>query len=226
VQGVDRWSDEDDWPPPGVMDRRLHLRADGGLSFEPPEDGEPPGAYVYDPERPCPTRGGSILMPRHHPAGPVDQTPLLGRRDVLCFTSAPLDGDLQVIGHVRAVLHAATTAPDTDWVVKLCRVDTRGRTLNVCDGILRASYRRSPNERQPVEPGAVERYEVDLWATAIVFRPGERLRVLVTSSDFPRYDRNPNTGALGVEATESVPALQRIFHDAQHPSHVVLPVRD
>jgi putative CocE/NonD family hydrolase len=122
------------------------------------------------------------------------------------------------------VLYAATSAPDTDWVVKLCRVDSGGRTLNVCDGILRASYRRSSSEREPVEPGAVERYEVDLWATAIGFSPGERLRVLMTSSDFPRYDRNPNTGELGVEAAASVPALQRIFHDRNHPSHLVLPV--
>jgi putative CocE/NonD family hydrolase len=224
VQGVNRWRDADDWPVAGVNDRRLHLRSDGGLTFEPPVDGEPPDAYAYDPERPCPTRGGTLLMPRQYPAGPVDQEPLLHRSDVLCFTSAPLDRELEVIGHVRAVLHAATSAPDTDWVVKLCRVDSRGRTLNVCDGILRASYRRSPSERVPVEPGAVERYEVDLWATAIAFAPGERLRVLVTSSDFPRYDRNPNTGELGVEAASSVPALQRIFHDRAHPSHLVLPV--
>jgi putative CocE/NonD family hydrolase len=179
---------------------------------------------VYDPEQPSPTRGGSLLMPRQYPAGPVDQAALLSRRDVMCYTSAPLEHDLEVIGHVRAVLFAATSAPDTDWVVKLCRVDATGRTLNVCDGILRASYRHSTAERRPVEPGAVERYEVDLWATAIVFRAGERLRVLVTSSDFPRYDRNPNTGELGVAASGSVPALQRIFHDPQRPSHVVLPV--
>jgi putative CocE/NonD family hydrolase len=224
VQGVNRWRDADDWPLAGVSDRRLHLRSGGGLTFEPPVDGEPPDAYAYDPERPCPTQGGTLLMPRQYPAGPVDQGPLLHRPDVLCFTSAPLDRELEVIGHIRAVLHAATSAPDTDWVVKLCRVDTAGRTLNVSDGILRASYRRSPSERVLVEPGAVERYEVDLWATAIAFAPGERLRVLVTSSDFPRYDRNPNTGELGVEAASSVPALQRIFHDREHPSHLVLPV--
>jgi putative CocE/NonD family hydrolase len=224
VQGVNRWRDADDWPLAGVTDRRLHLRSAGALTFEPPDDDEPPDAYVFDPEQPCPTRGGALLMPRHYAAGPVEQGPLLHRRDVLCFTSAPLDGELEVIGHVRAVLYAATTAPDTDWVVKLCRVDSGGRTFNVCDGVLRASYRRSQSERRPVEPGAVERYEVDLWATAIVFAPGEQLRVLVTSSDFPRYDRNPNTGELGVEAAGSIPALQQIFHDREHASHVVLPV--
>jgi uncharacterized protein len=224
VQGANRWRDADDWPLAGVTDRRLHLRSGGGLTFEPPKDGEPADTYAYDPERPCPTRGGTLLMPRHFPPGPVDQGPLLHRPDVLCFTSEPLHRELEVIGHIRAVLYAATSAPDTDWVVKLCRLDSGGRTLNVCDGILRASYRRSPSEREPVIPGAVERYEVDLWATAVAVAPGDRLRVLVTSSDFPRYDRNPNTGELGVEAASSVPALQRIFHDAQHPSHVLLPV--
>jgi putative CocE/NonD family hydrolase len=224
VQGVNRWREADDWPLPGVTGRRLHLRSGGVLTFEPPVDGELPDAYAYDPEQPCPTRGGTLLMPRQYPAGPVDQGPLLHRPDVLCFTSAPLERELEVIGHIRAVLYAATSAPDTDWVVKLCRVDSGGRTLNVCDGILRASYRRSLGEREPVEPGAVERYEIDLWATAIGFSPGERLRVLVTSSDFPRYDRNPNTGELGVDAAASVPALQRIFHDREHPSHLVLPV--
>ena len=224
VQGVNRWRDADDWPLPGVEERPLHLRAGGELTFEPPDASELSDAYVYDPENPCPTRGGTLLMPRHHPAGPVDQSSLLERRDVLVYTTAPLERELEVIGHVRAVLYAATSAPDTDWVVKLCRVDRDGRTRNVCDGIVRASYRRSSASREPVEPGAVERYEVDLWATAIVFAPGERVRVLVTSSDFPRYDRNPNTGELGIEATGSVPALQRIFHDADRPSCIVLPV--
>ena len=224
VQGVNRWREADDWPLPGVTVRRLHLRSGGGLTFEPPVDSEPPDAYAYDPEQPCPTRGGTLLMPRKYPAGPVDQGPLLPRPDVLCFTSAALDRELEIIGHIRAVLYAATSAPDTDWVVKLCRVEAGGRTLNVCDGILRASYRRSASNREPVKPGAVERYEIDLWATAIALAPGERLRVLVTSSDFPRYDRNPNTGELGVEATASVPALQQIFHDPEHPSHLALPV--
>ena len=120
--------------------------------------------------------------------------------------------------------HEDSSAPDTDWVVKLCDVHPDGRTLNICDGVLRASYRRSSSERSPVEPGAVDRYDVDLWATSMLFRRGHRLRVLLTSSDFPRYDRNPNTGALGVEAAGGEPALQRVFHDAQRPSHLVLPV--
>ena len=224
VQGTNRWRDADDWPLAGVTEQRLHLRSGASLSFEPPDGTEPPDVYAYDPEDPCPTVGGALVMAGRYRAGPVHQGPLLDRSDVLCFTSAPLERELEVIGHVSAVLYASTSAPDTDWVVKLCRVDATGHTLNVCDGILRASYRRSLSQRELVTPGALERYEVDLWTTAIAFAPGERLRVLVTSSDFPRYDRNPNTGELGVEAASSVPALQRIFHDSEHPSHLVLPV--
>ena len=125
---------------------------------------------------------------------------------------------------VGAVLYAATSAPDTDWVVKLCDVHPDGRTLNVCDGILRARYRTSWDAPTLVEPGSVERYEIDLWATSQLFRAGHRIRVLVTSSDFPRYDRNPNTGALGVEAAALEPARQRIFRDADRASHLLLPI--
>jgi putative CocE/NonD family hydrolase len=131
-----------------------------------------------------------------------------------------------VTGPVKAVLHAATSAPDTDWVVKLCDVHPDGRTFNVCDGIARVRYRLGLDRPNLVEPGAVERYEVDLWATSIVFKAGHRIRVLVTSSDFPRYDRNPNTGELGTEATTTTPAMQRVFHDAQYASHIVLPIVD
>jgi putative CocE/NonD family hydrolase len=194
------------------------------LSFEPPRDDEAPDTFVYDPEDPCPTCGGGLLMPGGHVAGPVDQAPILDRADVLTYTSPPLDADLEVTGPVSAVLYAATSATDTDWVVKLCEVRADERTLNVCDGILRASYRDSQEERSLLEPDTVERYEIDMWATSIVFSAGSRLRVLLTSSDFPRYDRNPNTGELGVEATSSVAATQRIFHEVGHRSHLRLPV--
>jgi putative CocE/NonD family hydrolase len=225
VQRLNRWRDEDDWPLARARPTPWYLGAGGTLGPEPPAAAEEPDDYVYDPSDPCPTRGGTLLLPRTHPAGPVDQSPLLDRRDVLVYTSEPLERDLEVTGPVAAVLYAATSARDTDWVVKLCDVRPDGRTLNVCDGILRASYRdRAWDSPRPVEPGAVERYEVDLWATSIVFRAGHRLRVLVTSSDFPRYDRNPNTGALGVEASTTEAARQRVFHDASRASHVLLPI--
>jgi hypothetical protein len=129
-----------------------------------------------------------------------------------------------VIGPVTAVLYASTSGPDTDWVVKLCDVHPDGRTFNITDGVLRARDRNSATEPTLVEPFAVECYEVELAPTAIVFKAGHRLRVLVTSSDFPRYDRNLNTGQLGIDSAEMRPALQTIFSDGQRGSHVVLPV--
>jgi hypothetical protein len=224
VQGLDRWRDEDAWPLERARATRWHLRAGGGLDHEPPEPDEAPDAYVYDPLDPCPTTGGTLLLPRTYPAGPVEQSAVLGRRDVLVYTSGPLAADLELTGPVTAVLHAATSAPDTDWVVKLCEVRPDGRTYNVCDGILRARYRRSAEEPSLVPREEVQRYEIDLWATSIVLRAGQRLRVVVTSSDFPRYDRNPNTGEFGVDAVSTMPALQRVFHDAARPSYLVLPV--
>lgn len=223
VQGVNRWRDEEAWPLARAVATPWYLSGDG-IGPKAPGAGEEPDSYVYDPEDPCPTRGGAILMPRTYPPGPVDQAPILRRPDVLSYTSDPLAEDLEVTGPVTAVLYAATDARDTDWVVKLCQVLPDGRTLNVCDGILRARYRRGFDAAAPVEPGAVERYEIDLWSTSIVFRAGQRIRVIVTSSDFPRYDRNPNTGELGVDATSTRPARQAIFHDAERASHVLLPI--
>ncbi|HVF52564.1 MAG TPA: CocE/NonD family hydrolase [Actinomycetota bacterium] len=223
VQGINRWRDEDDWPLSRAVDTPWFLGAGDALSPAAPGPDEEHDSYVYDPSDPCPTLGGNLLMPRTYVPGPVEQSPILGRSDVLTYTSEPFSADLEFTGHVKAVLYAATDAPDTDWVVKLCVVYEDGRTFNVVDGIMRGSYRNGP-ERTLVDPGAVERYDIDLWATSIVIRAGQRLRVVVTSSDFPRYDRNPNNGELGVEATATVPARQRIFHDAERASHVLLPV--
>ncbi len=223
VQGLNRWRDEQEWPLARAGAAPLYLRAQGGLGFVAPGD-EQPDTYVYDPNDPTPTCGGSLLMPAIYRRGPVDQAPLLSRRDVLCYTSEALAQDLEITGEVRAVLYAASSARDTDWMIKLCDVHPDGRTYNICDGVLRARYRASMTEPALIEPEAVLRYEIDLWATSIVLRAGHRLRVLVTSSDFPRYDRNPNTGELGIEATRLHPATQKIFHDAQRASHVILPI--
>lgn len=224
VQGTNRWRDEAVWPLARAQERALFLGADRGLSFEAPSAQQSPDAYVYDPADPCPTCGGSLLMPATYRPGPIDQAPWLQRQDVLCYTAPPLEQDLEVTGPVKAVLFAATSAPDTDWIVKLCDVHPDGRTYNVCDGVLRAQFRESLSDPKLVEPGAVLRYDIDLGATSIVFRAGHRLRVLVTSSDFPRYDRNPNTGEFGVNATHMKTAQQRIYHDSQQASHLLLPV--
>ena len=231
VQGLDRWRSEEAWPLARAVDTPWYLRAGGALSLDPPESpGRPCAAanggsdsYVYDPDDPCPTCGGALLMPYHFRAGPVDQRPIMDRRDVRAYTSEPLEREVEVTGNVRVVLHASTSAPDTDWVVKLCDVHPDGRTFNVCDGVLRASHHARVTG-QEIVPGRIVEWEIDLWATSMVFGAGHRLRLLVTSSDFPRYDRNPNTGEQPSVAASSAPALQRIYRDAAHPSHIVLPV--
>jgi len=135
-----------------------------------------------------------------------------------------LESDLCIAGPVTAVLHAASSAPDTDWVVRLCDVWPDGRSLSVCDGILRARYRESMVQPTLLTPNQVYQFQVDLWSTAQLFKAGHRLRIHVTSSDFPRYDRNLNTG--GPFGTESHSAVARntVFHDAMRPSHLLLPV--
>ena len=210
VQGVNRWRDEDDWPPARARPMNWFLRSAGVLSPEPP-GAEGSDTFEFDPSDPCPTLGGDLVKPPAFPPGPLDQTPIMQRRDVLVYTSAVLDRDLEVIGPVRAFLHAATSGVCTDFVVKLCDVHEDGRTFNVCDGIVRTT---TPDGE----------WTVDLWATAIVFRRGHRIRVLVSSSDFPRYERNPNTGDEPWEATVFERVQQRVFHDAGRPSRVVVPV--
>ena len=144
---------------------------------------------------------------------------------MLTYTMLPLEGDLTVVGPVKAILYGTSSAPDTDWVVRLCDVWPDGRSLSVCDGILRARYRDSLSHTELMKPEQVYRFEVELWATAQVFAAGHRLRVEVTSSDFPRYDRNLNTGgAFGRESHGHV-ANNTLFHDRMRPSHILLPIQ-
>lgn len=222
VQGRNRWRDEQEWPPARAQVRAWYLNGDGSFGRERHAAGTTARSFIYDPNDPCPTCGGSLLLPTQYTPGPVDQAPLRGRRDVLEYTSDVLDADLEITGALKAVLYVATSGRDTDFMLKLCDVHPDGRTLNVVDGVLRLSL-RDGRRRELVEPGTRLRIEVDLWATSMVFKAGHRLRVLVTSSDFPRYDRNPNTGELAHQATVLVPALQQVFHDDAGASHLLLP---
>ncbi|UGS37063.1 Cocaine esterase [Capillimicrobium parvum] len=224
VMGRNRWQDETEWPPARAVATRWHLHSDAGLSPRAPDSGARARTYVHDPADPVPTIGGATLLPLDHRRGSASQADLLTRPDVLVFTSEVLDQALEVIGRVRAELWAATSARDADWVIKLCDVHPDGRTFNVCDGIVRASLRDSswaaPRPIQPYEP---VRYEIDLLSTAMVFDAGHRLCVLVMSSDFPRYDRNPGTGEWSLDADGLLVAAQQVFCDAQRPSFVELP---
>lgn len=222
LQGRNRWRDLDDWPDQRATVESWYLGAGGSLTASPPITDQPPDAYVYDPDNPCPTCGGNLLMPMQYTPGPVDQAPILSRSDVLAYTSEPLTRDLEIVGPVHALLYAATSGRDTDWVVKLCDVHPDGLTLNLCDGVVRASY-QSADRGTAHQPGEAHPWEISLWSTAAVVKAGHRLRVLVTSSDFPRYDRNPNTGENPFAATTAKPALQQVFHDPDHPSRIQLP---
>ena len=217
LMGANRWLELDSWPPAGVTYRPLFFHSGGAASFAAPSsDDERPDSFTYDPREPVPSL---ILYPQ---LGPKDHRPIEDR--VLTYTSSVLESDLSIAGPVTAVLHAASSAPDTDWVVRLCDVWPDGRSISVCDGILRARYRESMTQPTLLTPNQVYEFQVDLWSTAQVFKAGHRLRIHVTSSDFPRYDRNLNTGGpFGTESHSTV-ARNTVFHDPMRPSHVVLPV--
>jgi putative CocE/NonD family hydrolase len=221
LMGTNRWLACSDWPPPDVTYRSLHLRSgaepgQGSLTFDDPPVDDPPDSFVYDPAEPVPSLVSSFAV------RPVDCRPIEDR--VLLYESDVLQADLHVVGPVKAVLYAASSARDTDWIVRLCDVWPDGRSLLVCDGILRARYRESFERQVLMEPGQVYRFEVDLRATAQTFRAGHRLLVHVTSSDFPRYDRNLNTGGMFAQESEFQFATNSVFHDAVRPSHLVLPI--
>jgi putative CocE/NonD family hydrolase len=146
------------------------------------------------------------------------------RGDVLCYTSAPVIADLEVTGPIKVVLYAATDGPDTDWTAKLVDVSPTGYAKNLCDGIIRARYRESLSQPTLLEPNRVYAYEIDMSVTGNVFRKGHCLRVEISSSNFPRFDRNPNTGHDFGSDTEMRPAHQSVYHTRENPSHILLPV--
>jgi uncharacterized protein len=231
VMGENRWRGYEEWPVPGSREERWYLHGGGILSREEPEESAP-DEYAYDPEDPVPTIGGALLMPQVYRAGARDQRPNEERPDVLVYTSEELTEDYTAIGVVYATLYAASSAPDTDFVARLVDVYPDGRAIGVTDGIIRASARESypapgviePKEPLPITPGEVYEYVIDMWATGVVFKAGHRVRVEITSSSFPRWDRNLNTGEDTKDSTRSETAHQQIFHDPEHPSSITLTV--
>jgi putative CocE/NonD family hydrolase len=232
--GENAWRESPAWPPPhDEVHWYLHsggsantLAGDGALSRMAPTD-ELPDAYVYDPLDPVPTVYGKTLMPTILPAGIADQTRVEERADVLCYTSEPLAAPLAVNGRIRVELWASSSAPDTDFTAKLVDVAPDGYAMNLAEGIVRARHRDSPRRRSaPLAPGEPTFFALDLWDLAHTFLPGHRLRLEVSSSNFPRFDRNTNTGhELGADGeADAVRAEQRVLHDAGHQSVLVLPV--
>jgi putative CocE/NonD family hydrolase len=233
VMGVDYWRDEHEWPLERTLWTPYYLRSggnantlhgDGWLSTAPAEE-EAPDEYAYDPENPTPTNGGcNCCNPEIVPWGVYDQRPIEMRPDVLVYTTPPLEHDLEVTGPVVVTLFASTDGPDTDFTAKLIDVSPDGKAWNLCDGIIRGRYRNGRGPAELLMPGEVYEFVIDLWVTSNVFRKGHSIRLEISSSNFPRFDRNLNTGEPIADDASPRVAQQTVFHDAEYPSHVLLPV--
>jgi len=234
VMGANVWRDEQEWPLARAVNTRYYLHSnghantlhgDGVLRTETPAS-DPSDAYTYDPAHPVLTRGGALLMTPEFPGGPFDQRETESREDVLVYSTPELTQDVEVTGPIMVHLWATSSATDTDFVARLVDVYPNGYAQNLTDGIIRARYRAFPQGEQPslIEPGKAYEYEIDLWATSNVFKAGHRIRVYISSSNFPRFNRNLNTGEKTFGGTRMMKAQQTIYHDAEHPSAVLLPI--
>ena len=237
IMGLDAWRDEADWPLPDTRYEKWYLHSagransaagDGRLSTSAPR-AEQPDTYLYDPRDPVATCGGATFLPGLFVAanaGPRDQRAIEARADVLCYTSAVLEEDLEVTGPVSLTLFVSSSALDTDFTGKLVDVYADGRAMILTDGILRARYRESLSTVKLMQPGTVYELQIDMVATANLFRAGHRIRLEVSSSNFPRFDRNTNSGGVIADETAAdfVVATNRVWHDGSYPSHLVLPV--
>ena len=218
VMGADRpaWRELDDFPPP-ARHTRFYLHTDWVLTMEPPGASSPSDRYRYDPADPTPALGGALLA--FQGAGPQDNRPLEARPDVLCYTTSPLTRDVEVIGPVRLELFVRSSLPRTDFFGRLCDVAPDGRSTNICDGLFRVEAGRGE-----AQPDGSLRIEIDMWATAHLFRQRHRLRLSVSSGAHPRWSRNLGTGQALATGVSMAVAEQTIYHDQAHPSALVLPV--
>jgi putative CocE/NonD family hydrolase len=223
VLGENKWRAEHEWPLARARDMPLYLAGSptgrppskgGRLTVERPADREPVRTFIYDPRNPVPSRGGAMLGYR---AGIYLQNDVETRADVLVFTSEPLAEALEITGPVRAVLYVTTSAPNTDFTVKLVDVHPDGKAYNVTDGILRRAYQQS-RANAPTE------ITVELSPTSMLFRKGHRIRIHISSSNYPRFDRNPNTGRDIARETSPVSAVQQVFLGGDTASRIVLSV--
>jgi putative CocE/NonD family hydrolase len=227
--GENKWRSLPDWPPPNVRQIPYYLhsqrgansvRGDGVLSTAPPDE-ENADRFVYDPDNPVPSLGGANLA---IDMGVQDQRPVEERDDVLVYTSEPLEQPLEITGPVSVVLWASSSAVDTDFTAKLVDVHPDGYAQNLLDGIIRARYRESASHPRLMEAGRPYKFTIDLWATSNLFLRGHRIRLEISSSNFPRFDRNLNTGEAFGEGVKGIAARQTVYHERAMASHVLLPV--
>lgn len=233
IMGVNEWREEHEWPLPRTDWQKWYLHSggeangllgDGTISVASPQD-ESTDNFTYNPEYPVQTVGGNnCCSPEVVPWGPYDQRGVEMRPDVLVYSSDPLESDMTVIGPIKLVLHAATDGVDTDWTAKLVDVSPSGYAMNLCDGIVRTRYRDSFKKPEMLTPSEIYEYEFDVGVTGNVFKAGHQIRLEVSSSNFPRYDRNLNTGEDNGTSTEMRSAEQTVHHSAARPSHIVLPI--
>ncbi|MGA7632683.1 MAG: CocE/NonD family hydrolase [Terriglobales bacterium] len=233
VMGTNQWRDEDDWPLARANSTKYFLhshgdansaRGNGSLSTSVPGT-EPSDRFAYDPAKAVPTIGGPLCCDSDHLApGPRNQREVEERDDVLVYSTPPLDHDLEITGPVRLEFFASSSAVDTDFTAKLIDVSPDGTAINLTEGILRARYRDSQVTPALLTPGQVYPFSIDLWATSNVFRAGHRLRLELSSSNFPRFDRNLNNGELAASSAKWVTSTNTVLHDKAHPSALILPV--
>ncbi len=233
VMGENKWRDEATWPLERAQETRYYLHS-GGKANSAAGDGslstnqasrEAADSYVYDPANPVPTVGGPLCCDTPHlEPGPRDQKEVESRPDVLVYSTPPLDKDTEVTGPITLDLYAQSSAVDTDFTGKLVDVGPDGFAQNLTEGILRARYRESTSTATSIDPGKVYEYKIDLWSTSNVFLKGHRIRVEISSSNFPRFDRNLNTGKSAAASSEFVKATNTVLHDSQHPSAIILPL--
>ncbi len=229
VMGDNVWRDEYEWPPARATLKSYYLH-DAGCLDEVAPDAEQPDRYTYEPDDPVPTTGGNHSVGPYNPGlyelakpGPYDQRDVESRDDVLVYTTAPLEHDLEVTGPVMARIFAATSAPDTDFVARLTDVYPDGRSMNITEGVIRARFRDGVwGAPKLLSPGEVVEYTIDMHATSNVFRAGHRIRLQITSSNFPLWDRNLNTGEDPATGIDWRPADQTVYHDSNRPSRLTL----
>ena len=231
VMGENRWRSEQEWTLSRAQETKYYFHSsgrantrfgDGSLNTTPPAD-EPTDSFVYDPEDPVPTYGGNVSM---YPStgGPRDQRAIQRRDDVLVYTGGTLTKDIEVTGRILTQLYAASSATDTDFTAKLVDVHPNGYAQLLAEGIIRARYRNSFKKQELLTPEEVYEYTVDLWSVSHVFQKGHKIQVEISSSNFPKYDRNPNTGHKYGEDAELQKACQAMYHNSQYPSHIIFPV--
>lgn len=230
VMGANVWRTENEWPLARMKQTNYYLSGggkansisgDGALSTELPSENVPPDKFDFDPSKPVPTSGGALLDSEE--SGVKLQKDVELRNDVLVYSFPVLQEDVEVTGPISAVIYASTSAVDTDWTVKLVDARPDGKIVNIQDGIIRARYREDLLHPSLLTPNEIYKYTIDMWSTSYVFKKGHTIRIEVSSSNFPRFGKNCGLGGKG-GPTDFVVAHQTIYHDAKHPSHIVLPI--